>query len=1381
MLGSVALQPPELSQGESFTYRIPSGAFTDPDLLVDPKEQLTYSLRPIETGADIPDWIELDAATGTLSGTAGPADIGDSRFVVRASDREGLFVEQAVVISVANVNDAPDRTSALETFLALQKPTKEGSDPPSEDNPQALFSGIERTINLKPWFTDPDLDVAPNETLNLSVTLDPGTGSLLDLSDEESSPAWLHWDKETGELTLNPSIEEIGEHFLRVVATDMDGLTASALVPLLVRHRNSAPELQITSSEDLLDETVQEGVLSATPKEDSNQQLTGLTFELEEDSEIHIELPANLYSDIDLSIDPSERLTYSFVIEENFPFTLDSNNLSISGDTDGLGLQAIGGRSSWSTQLVVTDAAGATDSFDIELILQRSAAKPTLTTILEPEEAYWDEGTAVPLEEILDLSLEPRTGELVELLLERTDSDTQTLQIVDKNNNAIPFEADGSWLLSGTAEEVSTQITELSLVVQNDAHAIGTFTIRATATSELGNTSLRSESDTAEIGFSFEPNATPPRWLQQSSEGPKDALALSTFADFLSAELVDPREQLLYAIDLPDTEQELMITDRTGEEIGDREGQEVVLTATQWAQAMLRTEKRIHRRYSEVRALSREISTEVLAEAGNSANVNWQPTPLLQEDPLGVAITPDGVQRSGEPTNMNLALSWPEVAQSGQIQIDVPLGTKIEIEGVVSHTKAIEVEVEEAGETVLKKKQRFLFTVKTDGKQPLPSDLDLKVTSPEIFQGEFEGSFALLSSVRNDLAKEGLSPEELAADQSSGLVRRHASDWGTFFWDVAQVAQTPEFGPEADLIFYPETGAIQIDLGRGESSSGFRNPAEALTLSVRNIPSGYTLAERVNGVYRAVGATDAFGTMTLFTMPAAAADTTAAVMQSYTKLNNNNLFLVSIDDEPTPLTRSQSLSLSVTARITSDQPGGDSRSAAALRQLNLAPFSDGTPPKLSHLVDPVILDLGGTGLKLTTLGKGVKFAMLPGASEIPTAWLSPEANSGDQRNAAFLVVNDTNNDAENGDVAISSITELLSEFFEASGRQRSFASGSAALASLNSNGDQRLDASDTRWSDIKLWFDDGDAAREDGELVSIGEVLSSIDLGSLETVSEQPSWASGNAVLRRLSGVNLDDPPSNLALYDIGLEVAPAGSKSLDLAVTGPLSLKENGKPTTLKLSSPGSGSWQSSGQDLLTLIRLSGLPDELVPSLGVKDSRGDWLFTWADLDVINDSGQLEILSSADWSGKANLQMLISQLQVDGTLKSSELTSLALDVEAVADQPLLQVNSATIREDAPVALKSLLGRAEIIDTDGSETLSFELHGLPTGAQIQKNSDGVVSLVEPSSDGIYRINPNDLENLLLVPPEDLSGQLSFKWHAVSKEVAMTQQLQRLRIF
>ena len=182
---------------------------------------------------------------------------------------------------------------------------------------------------------------------------------------------------------------------------------------------------------------------------------------------------------------------------------------------------------------------------------------------------------------------------------------------------------------------------------------------------------------------------------------------------------------------------------------------------------------------------------------------------------------------------------------------------------------------------------------------------------------------------------------------------------------------------------------------------------------------------------------------------------------------------------------------------------------------------------------------------------------------------------------------------ESGDVTISSITELLSEFFQAG----SFASGSAALASLNSNGDQQLDANDEAWSKLQLWFDDGDAISETDEFVAIGDVLSSIDLGSLETLSEQPNWAAGNAVLRRLSGVNLDDPPSDLALYDIGLRVAPAGSAPLPLSVSGPLKLQENGNAVSLGLTSS-SDEWQE-GQDALTLVRLSGLPDELVPSLG--------------------------------------------------------------------------------------------------------------------------------------------------------------------------------------
>ena len=53
----------------------------------------------------------------------------------------------------------------------------------------------------------------------------------------------------------------------------------------------------------------------------------------------------------------------------------------------------------------------------------------------------------------------------------------------------------------------------------------------------------------------------------------------------------------------------------------------------------------------------------------------------------------------------------------------------------------------------------------------------------------------------------------------------------------------------------------------------------------------------------------------------------------------------------------------------------------------------------------------GTGLPLTTLEGGVSFAMLPKAEAIP-AWLSPEANRGDQRSAGLLVLNDPGSSRE---------------------------------------------------------------------------------------------------------------------------------------------------------------------------------------------------------------------------------------------------------------------------------------------------------------------------------------------------------------------------------
>ena len=263
----------------------------------------------------------------------------------------------------------------------------------------------------------------------------------------------------------------------------------------------------------------------------------------------------------------------------------------------------------------------------------------------------------------------------------------------------------------------------------------------------------------------------------------------------------------------------------------------------------------------------------------------------------------------------------------------------------------------------------------------------------------------MISSVRSELPVAGLSAEEYATDQNSGLARRYAPD--EFSWEVARVAQEPEFGTGADLSFNRNTGAIQIGVRRGSSKSGLRNFEEALTLTVRDIPQGYILAERVKGEYRAVGATDAFKTMTLFTLPRSV-ECQRAGPGAFTRINSN-LFLVSDGSSKDPKPEepdAKPLSLTLTAHI-SGQPGGDSRSTGVTRQLSLGKLRPSEIPQLSKTkqvvppiqglgssrlalstldqVDPLILDLGGTGLKgsLTNLEQSlaldedVSFAMLP--------------------------------------------------------------------------------------------------------------------------------------------------------------------------------------------------------------------------------------------------------------------------------------------------------------------------------------------------------------------------------------------------------------------
>ncbi|NTU73601.1 LysM peptidoglycan-binding domain-containing protein, partial [Candidatus Roizmanbacteria bacterium] len=142
-------------------------------------------------------------------------------------------------------------------------------------------------------------------------------------------------------------------------------------------------------------------------------------------------------------------------------------------------------------------------------------------------------------------------------------------------------------------------------------------------------------------------------------------------------------------------------------------------------------------------------------------------------------------------------------------------------------------------------------------------------------------------------------------------------------------------------------------------------------------------------------------------------------------------------------------------------------------------------------VDPLVLDLNGDGVKLTSFGSSpVLFDVDHDGKKELTGWTSAQDG---------IVVVDLN-----GNGKIDGIHETLSEYFNgAAGTNgdtgtKPYANGFAALKSLDSNNDGKFTAADTAWANVKVWTDaDHDGETDSGELKTLVELgITSINLTS---------------------------------------------------------------------------------------------------------------------------------------------------------------------------------------------------------------------------------------------------------------------------------------------
>lgn len=131
--------------------------------------------------------------------------------------------------------------------------------------------------------------------------------------------------------------------------------------------------------------------------------------------------------------------------------------------------------------------------------------------------------------------------------------------------------------------------------------------------------------------------------------------------------------------------------------------------------------------------------------------------------------------------------------------------------------------------------------------------------------------------------------------------------------------------------------------------------------------------------------------------------------------------------------------------------------------------------QIAGLTDPLVFDLGGEGINLTSAEDGVYFDIKGDGSPVQTAWITG--------NNAFLFLD------ENGNGVADDANELF-------GDHGGYANGFEKLRQYDSNGDGVIDENDDIYSELRLWRDlNGDGVCQEGEGMTLAEAgISSINL-----------------------------------------------------------------------------------------------------------------------------------------------------------------------------------------------------------------------------------------------------------------------------------------------
>lgn len=170
-------------------------------------------------------------------------------------------------------------------------------------------------------------------------------------------------------------------------------------------------------------------------------------------------------------------------------------------------------------------------------------------------------------------------------------------------------------------------------------------------------------------------------------------------------------------------------------------------------------------------------------------------------------------------------------------------------------------------------------------------------------------------------------------------------------------------------------------------------------------------------------------------------------------------------------------------------------------------------------------------------------------------------------------------------------------------------------------------------------------------------------------------------------------------------------------------------------------------GSETLT-VTVDGLPDGATLSAGTDNGDGSWTLDADDLDGLT-------MNVPNGSGAFDLQVSGTSTEAAGGSASNSITLAVSDL--TADDVTVDTSAATGLEDAAIALDIDVGQ---IDTDGSESISITISGVPSGAQLSAGTD--------NGDGTWTLDNDDLDGLTITPAANSGDDFQLSVSATTTE-------------